>query len=290
MTKATLDADLPGPSRPEPWAPMPLERRGVLSALRTLFRLSVDRQCRTRRVLMILFLFSLPVAFAILARAYNPDTVDAGELEIGLVFYFIPHALVPLTALMYASGMIQDEVEEQTLTYLLVRPLPKWAIYTCKLLATFAVACVLVGVFTFATYAAIYWGSEQFWGEILAARAPKTITLIALSLLAYCSLFGLVSLFVRRSLTVGVAYIVLFEGVFASLDFVVRWLTVMFYFRVLSERWLDLRPPDWSINLDTAPDALTCVLVLLGISLVTTVLAAVTFTVREFRVKTPEGN
>ena len=29
---------------------------------------------------------------------------------------FIPTALVPLTALLYASGMIQDEVEEQTLT------------------------------------------------------------------------------------------------------------------------------------------------------------------------------
>jgi len=37
----------------------------------------------------------------------------------------------------------------------------------------------------------------------------------------------------ERSLFVGVAYIVLFEGILASLDTVARRLTIMFYFRVL---------------------------------------------------------
>ncbi len=43
----------------------------------------------------------------------------------------------------------------------------------------------------------------------------------------------------RRSLLVGVAYIVIFEGLLASLDTVARRLTVMYYFRVLVLRWLD---------------------------------------------------
>ena len=42
---------------------------------------------------------------------------------------FIPHALAPLAALLYSAGIIQDEVEDQTLTYLLLRPLPRWALY-----------------------------------------------------------------------------------------------------------------------------------------------------------------
>ncbi len=45
----------------------------------------------------------------------------------------IPQALVPITALVFASGMISDEVEEQTLTYLLIRPVPKSVIYLVKL-------------------------------------------------------------------------------------------------------------------------------------------------------------
>ena len=55
-----------------------------------------------------------------------------------MLFMLMPHTLVPLTALLYATGMIHDEIEEQTLTYLLVRPLPKWGIYLTKLLATHA--------------------------------------------------------------------------------------------------------------------------------------------------------
>ena len=53
----------------------------------------------------------------------------AEKLQFALVFNLIPHALAPLAALLYATGIIQDEVEEQTLTYLLLRPLPRWAIY-----------------------------------------------------------------------------------------------------------------------------------------------------------------
>ena len=58
------------------------------------------------------------------------------NLQFAFVFNLIPHALVPLAALLYATGIIQDEVEEQTLTYLLLRPLPRWALYLIKLLAT----------------------------------------------------------------------------------------------------------------------------------------------------------
>src|SRR5262249_44106047 len=148
-------------------------------------------------------------------------------------------ALVPLTALLYASGMIQDEIEEQTLTYLLIRPLPKWSIYLTKLLATLIVTILLTAIFTLATYVAVYAGSASFW-DVFPWRALKTTSLFALTMTAYCSLLGFLSLLTRRSLVVGVAYLVIFEGVLANIDFVVRKLTVMYYFRVLSERWIGI--------------------------------------------------
>ena len=55
---------------------------------------------------------------------YNPQ-YDPEDAELALIFGLIPQAILPLTALVFASGMIQDEVEEQTLTYLLIRPLPR---------------------------------------------------------------------------------------------------------------------------------------------------------------------
>src|SRR5262249_34511211 len=161
--------------------------------------------------------------------------------------------------------MIRDEIEDQTLTYLLIRPLPRWTIYLAKLLAVLAVAVVLTTVFTTIAFAAIHWGAENFWSEIMPGPALRAPALSAIALLAYVSLFGCLSLFMRWTLVVGVAYIVVFEGVFANIDFLVRRLTILWYVRVLAERRLGLHVASWSINLDEAPSDATCLMTLLGI-------------------------
>jgi ABC-2 type transport system permease protein len=265
-----------------------LSRRIDLSALATLFWLAVRQHCRPRKLLWLGLLFSLPAAIAVGVRIYQPS--DQGKLEFPLVFLLLPHALVPLAALLFATGMIQDEIEDQTLTYLLVRPLPRWAVYTTKLLATVLVTSLLVGIFTGLTYAAIDLGSEDFWKQEIPLRAVKAALLFGLALVAYCAIFGCLSLFVRRTLIIGLGYIFIFEGVMASFDFVARRLTIMYYFRTLVERWLGLSFREWSINLNDAPTASESVQILLGASLAATVVAVVVFTTREFRVKTPEGN
>jgi ABC-2 type transport system permease protein len=291
MTEAMTDLSRPptGEESPTKGAdrPVALARRVEVSAIWTLFRLTVSRQLRDRRLILVGVLFALPILLAGLAR-YFGESRDAHMDEQVLIFYMIPNALVPLTALLYAPGMIQDEVEEQTLTYLLVRPLPRWSIYVAKLLATLLVTSLVVGIFTVATEAVIFWGEPDFGGEAVP-RAFEIAGLQALALLAYCSLFGALSLLVRRTLILGVVYILLFEGLFANIPFVLRKLTVMYYFRVLCARWLDLPTRAWSIDLDDAPSSQGCVLILTLASLVATALAATVFTVREFRVKTPEG-
>src|SRR6202042_1766093 len=110
-----------------------------------------------------------------------------------------------------------------------------------------------------------------------------------LALAAYLSLFGLISLFIRRTMVVGVAYIILLEGILANVDIVLRKVTLMYQFRVLTIRWLDLKPNDWNIDLSTAPSA-TWAALNLGIPTLTfTILGAVSFSRREFRLKTPES-
>jgi ABC-2 type transport system permease protein len=269
----------------------------TLSALGTLFWLTVRQYCRGRRLLILGFLFLLPSIGAVAARYSDPD-IPLNGIEFGMIFNLIPHALIPLTALLYACGMIQDELEDQTLTYLFIRPLPKWAIYVTKLLATVPVTCCLAGVFTLLTFLVIHWGSADAWSAGLPVRALKTVALQALALLGYCSLFGFLSLFVRRSLVVGIAYIIVFEGVLANIDFVVRRLTIMYYFRILALRWIGFDwysinkdgVDEWGIDLSKAPAAWSCVVTLLAVSLVATILAALIFATREFRLKTPEGS
>src|SRR5262249_50154082 len=144
---------------------------------------------------------------------------------------------------------------------------------------------------TILTFVVIYWSTAELWREVPLERALKTAALLALAQTAYCSLFAVVSLFTRRALIAGLAYIVVFEGLLATFESVVRRLTVMYYFRVLALRWLN--PPqskEWSLGLAVAPSAHECVWTLLGASAVLVLLGAAKMMSAEFRMKTPEGS
>jgi ABC-2 type transport system permease protein len=270
--------------------------RRELSALAALFVLTVRQHTHGRRVLVLGLLYALPCALAVLLRSL-PRPAPAGALEFALIFNLLPHGLAPLTALLYAAGVIQDEVEEQTLTYLLLRSVPRWALYATKLLATLCVTVLLVAAATVALYTAVYWGTPEFWEEIVPRRLPRVVGAFALAQVGYCALFGFLGLATRRSLVAGVAYIAVIEGVLANIDFVARRLTVVYYVRTLLLRWLD--PPaellrrwqrEWGLDPEKLPTAQECVLTLLGFGVAMTALTAVWFARREFRVKTPEGS
>src|SRR4029077_3517464 len=146
-----------------------------------LFGMTLRQHLRGRRLFVVAFLYLLPVGLVILVRSVETHTNALGA-EMGMLFMLIPHTLVPLTALLYATGMIQDEIEEQTLTYLLVRPLPKWGIYAVKLLATLLLVVLLAGFFTALTEVVIYWGAPEMAAQLAPLRLLKTIGLITLAL------------------------------------------------------------------------------------------------------------
>ena len=276
-----LSADLEWPVR--------LARRVPFSALVALLNITAARQVRGRRLLILCVLFALPILFAVLAHRFE-DPYRLEDVEAVLIFGLIPNAFLPLAALLFSSGMVQDDVEEQTLTYLLIRPIPRWLIYLVKVAGTWLVISLLNALFTTAALMAVYWGTGELAPDALFQRAGILAAILSLSLFAYTALFGGLSLLTRRSLVLGVLYIIVFEGVVANIDFMIRHVTVMYYARTLCVRWLNLRVGDWAIDPATAPSATTCLLTLIGTGSVLALLGAWLFSVREFRVKTPEGS
>jgi len=276
-----------------------------LSSLTTLFVLTLRQYLHGKRWMVMAALFVLPAALAILLRATAPN-VPAGGLEFLIVFMLIPQALLPLVALVYASGMLQDEQEEQTITYLLIRPIPKWALYLVKLLATLTTTVILTAFFTALTYAAIYIGADA-GGENITARCLKAMSIHGLAVIAYCCLFGLISVFTKRTLLAGIVYAVIIEGVLANLPFGIRLITIIYYARLIAYRSLNFvvqapQGPEniaaeaWQLDLRRDPDLLnhpqldTCLFVLFASSLVCAILAALLCSRKEFYVKTPEKN
>ena len=303
-TASTLEPTNTGTHRPHTAPP---DRRGEglsWTAIWTLYLLTLRQHLRGKRWMVMAALFLLPAGLAILLRITSPD-VPGIAMEFMFAFMFIPQALLPLVALLYASGMIQDEQEEQTLTYLLIRPIPKWALYVSKLLATLTTTVLLTVLFTVMTYAAIYVGGEN-QPEHVIQRCCKAASIHALAVVSYCCLFGLMSLLTKRTLVMGIVYAAVFEGLLANLPLSIRLVTVIYYARIMAFRTLPFVVPlpgggvepfaaeVWQLDIVNDPKLLehpmlgTCVKVQLIASVICTILAAVLCSRREFHVKTPE--
>lgn len=265
----------------------PLTRRVPFSAVAALLRVTAERQVRGARAPAFGLLHAVPVLIAALSRSYS-GSFETGQLEDLLVFGLIPQALIPLTALLFAAGMVNDDVEERTLTYILVRPIPKWMVFLVKVAATVLVTSLLAVASMLATLAAIHWGTPELVESVFKTRGPVVSATSALSLAAYVPIFGILSLLVRRSLIIGVVYTVVLEGLLANVDFVVRRGTVIYWVRVLWVRWLEIAGGPWSIDPAAAPSATTALMALLVAGILAAALGAWIFSDREFRVKTSE--
>jgi ABC-2 type transport system permease protein len=276
-----------------------------LTPLAALYMLTLRQHMHGKRWLVLGVLFLTPAVLALIVRLTAPD-VPAIVEEFLFVFMLIPQALLPLLALLYASGIIQDEQEEQTFTYILIRPIAKWAIYVVKMLATLTTTVALSTVFTALTYLVIYLGTDAGAADV-SLRCLKAVGVHALAVTAYCCLFGLMSLLTRWTLVLGFLYSAIFEGLLANLPFGVRLLTIIYYARLIAYRSMDfllaqprggkedIAADAWQLDVKADPNLLdhpsltTCLTVLLVASLVGVVLGALLCWRREFHVKTPEG-
>jgi len=261
----------------------------------SLFVESFKRYAFSKRSLVLALLFAIPSALIILARslARRDITASVESLHIAewaTILTFAPTALLSFAALLNAAGLIQDEIEEQTLTYLLLRPTPRWMIYLAKLLAATLATVILACIFHAASYLCLYTGTPQM-EEALRTSMPASMAALVLTATAYSAVFGLIGLVLKRSLVVGVLYIVIFEGILASIPFNFRAYTIVYYFRVLCHHWVGVPENHWGLPTTPSgmPTASSCVTILLCTAALFALLGAVYTQRKEFRMKTPAG-
>jgi ABC-2 type transport system permease protein len=265
----------------------------------TLFVESFKRYAVSKRAFILAFLFATPSAIILLVRALAPlpqgaeGTVNVDALkhiEWGVILTFAPTVLLSFAALLNSTGLIQDEIEEQTLTYLFLRPTPRWMIYLAKLVAATMTTALIAVVFHALAYVFLYSGTERF-GDALGTAMPRSAGALALTAVAYSAFFGLIGLVLKRSLVVGVLYIVIFEGILASIPFNFRAYTIVYHFRVMCFQWLGVDAEVWGMPEPPlpVPTAGGSAAALAVSAVVFAVLAAVYVQYKEFRMKTPAG-
>lgn len=169
---------------------------------------------RRRGVLLYVLPFIL-VGLALLVRGLvgtGTDTTTGPLHALGLT------VVVPLVALIATTGLVAPEIDDGSISYLIAKPVNRYAVVAGKLLV--ALGCVVV----FAAVPMLVAGALLVPNDLDLAVAYAVGALVGGS--AYCSLFALLSLRTRHAVVVGLVYLLVWEGLLGGLLDGVRWLSV----------------------------------------------------------------
>jgi ABC-2 type transport system permease protein len=163
-----------------------------------------------RAVRVVAGIAFLPVVFAIL-YALNPSIDDPSHFFSEVIYRGVFAAtLLPLAVLILATGALGNEIEDETLPFLLLKPIRRSRIVLEKFIATVLVDLPILVAGSVITYLVNYRGAagESDNLTFLWAVLGSTVAGVA----AYGSVFLLVSLLVSRALLAGIVYILLWES------------------------------------------------------------------------------
>ena len=161
-----------------------------------------------RRTVLLALVGVLLVGIVGLYLLSDPPPDQALEVTRNLLSDLAIGVLLPLVAVIVGTSAIGSELDDGTVVYLLARPVPRWKIVLVKLLVAWLVVTILVAP---ATLVAGLIGQDD------PALAVGFAAGAVAGALEYTAVFVALSLITSRALIVGLAYVVIWEGVVAGL-------------------------------------------------------------------------
>lgn len=212
--------------------------------------------------------------------------------EVGQLLFI--NVLVPLMAVFVGAAVIADEVEEQTLPYLITRPVPKGSIVLAKLLAGVITLAAILAVSLFLTYTVLVLEKGSGGWSANASTLLRCEGVLLLGLLAYLPLFALMGGTLKRPVLTGLLFSFGWERLVAVLPGNIKLLTIAHYLQVLYPSGTGARSGGGMSALlgaaipAAAVSQFAAVLILLVIAVVFTVLTMILLNVREYRLEPGE--
>ena len=186
------------------------------SALR-IFDLSLGEMLWSRRSVFLALVAGAPVVLAgfirfaeVVEPAALPQINGArlgGPVLFGLMIWWLYiRFIVPVLGMFYGTSLIADEVDDKTVTYLFVRPIPRGSVILGKYLAYVVCTALLI----LPSVVVVYFLVVPIGGGSVGAEFPSLVTdlaLLALGIAAYGALFAWVGARVKRPLVIGLVFI-----------------------------------------------------------------------------------
>ena len=199
---------------------------GTLRAFLVLFRVSFTRLLWSINTLMVLFPIVGCALFILRRRFHLITPPDKAFDSFGsFVLFVFSSFLIPICALAFGTTALGAEREEQTLVFLLTRPIPRWQILFAKILATIPLSCGMV-LGSFVVYCQLAGTTGH-----LALRAYWPV--IFCMTLAYLALFHLFAVAFRHPTMLALVYALFMELFVANLPGSIKRFSINYYGRSL---------------------------------------------------------
>ena len=186
------------------------------------FWLSLRQLTGRWRLTLILLLAALPVGMAVIVFFAASDDASFDENFINVLLDgMLVAAILPIVTMALSTAAFGNELEDRTLSYLLLKPISRWRIAMPKLLASISISGPLLiasGV------AAAVLG---FDGSLRAALAVGIAVLAGVA--AYAAVFTWLGLLTNRAIAFAISDVLRWEGGIGSFLQGVNYLSVRGY-------------------------------------------------------------
>jgi ABC-2 type transport system permease protein len=212
------------------------------SAVRV-FDLSLGQMLWSRRSIFLAILVGGPVVLAALIRFVTTAEPTAlpringarvgGEALFGLMIWLMYiRFIIPVLGIFYGTSLIADEVDDKTITYLFVRPIPRAAVLLGKYFAYLMCTTLLV----LPSVVLVYFLIVPIAGGDIGRAFPSLaadLGMLAVGLASYGALFAFVGARIRRPLVVGLVFAFGWEPGALLFPGYAKRLTVAYYLQAL---------------------------------------------------------
>lgn len=254
-----------------------------LSQTWAMARLTMRNLVVSKRTILMVLLACVPIGIAVIMRSVMPQEAGRPSSQdlftgqfIGLYVYFV----VILTTIFYGTSLLADERSQRTLTFLMIRPLPRELIVLGKFL-TYAVGASALLVASLAVTYSIFMGLDR---DVALFRETvpflECVRVVVLAVLAYGAIFTFCGATFKRPVIAAFFYCFVWESILPYLPIFLKKLTVMHYVQSLIPNWIE-QGGVFTFPMDPTPSA-TAVWTLIGICVAFLILTALSLRMKEF--------
>lgn len=221
----------------------------MLSLLRSTWliaRMQLPRVALSKRSALCLVVALGPAALALFVQQAPRNPPPSVEILLYPGYFLVLQVVVPVLALIAGAGVVTEEIDDRTITYLFTRPIPRAALYFGRwLAAALVLALTLALSVALLALAARYGGNPPEKAEIPSGAVLPLLRAVVFGGVVYSALFATLGTFLKHPMIVGLAYAFTIEAFLANLPGKSQSLTIQFYLRSAlrgNEVWQQVEP------------------------------------------------